>query len=68
VIGLQGSNLEFSSTVDMATAGSCSVVTVVSTANIGTVGSCSVVTSAVTYFFPAPGHEIQKRRQKRKKL
>jgi hypothetical protein len=67
VIGLHGSNLEFSATVDMATAGSCSVVTIVSTANVGTVGSCSVVTLAVTYFFPAPRNEIQKKEAGKKK-
>jgi hypothetical protein len=68
VTGLDGSNLEFASKVGMGTAGSCSVVTFVSTANIGTVSSCSVVTSVVTYFFPAPRNEIQKRRQERKKI
>jgi hypothetical protein len=67
VTGLHGSSLEFVSTVDMGTAGSCSVVKFVSTFGMETLGSCFVVTFVVTYFFPVPRNERQKRRQERKK-
>jgi hypothetical protein len=67
VSGLDVSNFEFASTVDVGTAGSCSVVTFVSTANIGTVSSCSVVTSVVTYFFPSPKKRDTKKEAGKKK-